>query len=473
MRIAIIGGGLSGLTLAYYLQQRGVAYDLFEAGARPGGNLLSPLTPEGYQLEAGPNSLLLSAELLELITELGLEDAIQDAAPVSQQRFVLRGGQFRALPGSPPALLASGFFSLRTKLRLLSELARRPAEPVPGETVAAFFGRHFGPEVVEYAVRPFVAGIYAGDPSELLLSLTFPRLAELEREYGSLLRGLARGPKAVRRRTITLRGGVQTLTDALSARLRNLHLGRTVKAIRAVAGGYELDIADLEGAAQSTRQLSDGPAEAYPIFHDGPAEASPAYSTVALAMPTYVAAELLRPLTLPGALAAADALAAVRYPPLTLVYSAYDRAQVAHPLAGFGALHPPAEGTYAAGAIWTSSIFPDRVPAGQVLLTSFVGGAQFAEAAGQPAEQQLAAVHTELTRLYGISGAPRWQGRYHWARSIPQFDQHLAAARAAVAPLAAHGLVAAANWQAGVSVPDCVKYAKGLAERLATGQGVG
>jgi len=458
MRIAIIGGGLSGLTLAYYLQQRGVAYDLFEAGARPGGNLLSPLAPEGYQLEAGPNSLLLSAELVDLITELGLEDAIQEAAPVSQQRFVLRGGQFRALPGSPPALLASGFFSLRTKLRLLSELARRPAEPVPGETVAAFFERHFGSEVVEYAVRPFVAGIYAGDPSELLLSLTFPRLAELERQHGSLLRGLARGPKAVRRRTITLRGGVQTLTDALAGKLRNLHMGRAVTALRAVAGGYQLEVAELDWAAVGAERVGDGPAAA-----------SPTYSTVALAVPTYAAAELLRPLALPGARAAADALAAVRYPPLTLVYSAYDRAQVAHPLAGFGALHPPAEGTYAAGAIWTSSIFPDRVPAGQVLLTSFVGGAQFAAGASQPAEQQLAVVHEELGRLYGISGAPRWQGRYHWPRSIPQFDQHLAAARAAVAPLAARGLVAAANWQAGVSVPDCVKYTQELAERLAAG----
>ncbi|RZK48092.1 MAG: protoporphyrinogen oxidase, partial [Hymenobacter sp.] len=214
MRIAIIGGGLTGLTLAYYLQKAGVAYDLFEASPRPGGNLLSPQAPEGYQLEAGPNSLLLSAELEELLLELGLQDHIQEAAPVSQHRFVLRGGQYRALPASPPALLASGFFSLKTKLRLLGELLRRPAPPVPGETVAAFFERHFGPEVVQYAVNPFVAGIYAGDPAELLLSLTFPQLAALETQYGSLLRGLAKGPKTgSRRRTITLRGGVQALTD--------------------------------------------------------------------------------------------------------------------------------------------------------------------------------------------------------------------------------------------------------------------
>ncbi|MVN77182.1 protoporphyrinogen oxidase [Hymenobacter sp. HMF4947] len=436
MRIAIIGGGLTGLTLAYYLQKEGVAYDLFEANERPGGNLLSPLDQAGYQLEAGPNSLLLSAELSELLTELGLADHIQEAAPVSQHRYVLRQGQYQALPGSPPALLASNFFSWKTKLRLLRELLHRPTPPVPGETVAAFFERHFGAEVVNYAVNPFVAGIYAGDPAELLLSLTFPQLAALEQQYGSVLRGFAAGQKkggSGRRRTITLRGGVQALTDALAARLTHYHPGHSVLAIHQQADSqYELTVQNQPPAT---------------------------YSHLALALPTYAAAELLRPLH-PGA---ATALAAVRYPPMTLVYSAYDRAAVAHPLVGFGALHPRVEGTYAAGAIWTSAIFPDRVPAGQVLFTSFVGGTQFARQAQEPAAAQLVAVDTELRQLYGIGAAPRWQGRYYWPRSIPQFDAHLAAARAAVAPLAAQGIVAVANWAAGVSVPDCVKHARATA----------
>lgn len=439
MRIAIIGGGLTGLTLAYYLQKAGVAYDLFEAAERPGGNLLSPLDPAGYQLEAGPNSLLLSPELSELLTELGLADHIQEAAPVSQHRYVLRRGQYQALPGSPPALLASNFFSWKTKLRLLRELLHRPTPPVPGETVGAFFERRFGAEVVNYAVDPFVGGIYAGDPAELLLSLTFPQLAALAQQYGSVLRGFAAGRNkggSGRRRTITLRGGVQVLTEALAARLTHYHPGQPVLAIgQNLAHHYELTLPNQPPAT---------------------------YSHLALALPTYAAAELLR-LLHP---AAAAALAAVRYPPLTLVYSAYDRAAVAHPLVGFGALHPRVEGTYAAGAIWTSAIFPDRVPAGQVLFTSFVGGTQFARQAQEPAAGQLAAVDAELRRLYGISAAPRWQGRYYWPRSIPQFDAHLAAARAAVAPLAAQGIVAVANWAAGVSVPDCVKHARATAAQL-------
>ena len=453
MRIAIIGGGLTGLTLAFYLQKAGVAYDLFEASERPGGNLLSPLDATGYQLEAGPNSLLLSAELEELITELGLQEAIQEAAPVSQHRYVLRHGAYQALPASPPKLLASSFFSFKTKLRLLTELLRRPAPPVPGETIAAFFKRHFGPEVVDYAVNPFVAGIYAGDPQALLLALTFPQLAALEQQYGSVLRGFAasqKGKSGQRRRTITLRGGVQALTDALAARLTHYHPGQAVEAIN---------------KAQVIRGNEPTNTPTYHLTINGQ-PAPTTYTHLALAVPAYAAAELLRPLYP----AAAEALAAVRYPPMTLVYSAYDRAAVMHPLVGFGALNPKVECTYSAGSIWTSSIFPDRVPAGQVLFTSFVGGAQFAQQAQEPAAVQLAAVHQELSRLYGIEGAPRWQGRYYWPRSIPQFDQHLAAARAAVAPLAAQGIVAVANWQAGVSVPDCVKHARRVSGELANGQ---
>lgn len=459
MRIAIIGGGLTGLTLAYYLQKAGVAYDLFEASARPGGNLHSPLEAAGYQLEAGPNSLLLSTELDELLTELGLQDAIQEAASVSQHRYVLRHGQYQALPASPPKLLASPFFSFKTKFNLLRELLRRPAPPVPGETVAAFFERHFGPEVVEYAVNPFVAGIYAGDPRELLLALTFPQLAALEQQYGSVLRGFAasqKGKTGQRRRTITLRGGVQTLTNALAARLTYYHPGQAVSSIsnEQVAMSNELAAGSSQPGAPAYQLTINN--QLAPLT----------YSHLALAVPAYAAAELLRPLHP----AAAEALAAVRYPPMTLVYSAYDQGQVAHELAGFGALNPKVEGTYTAGSIWTSSLFPDRVPAGQVLFTSFVGGAQFATQAQEPEATQLAAVHEELGRLYGIAGAPRWQGRYYWPRSIPQFDQHLAAARAAVAPLAAQGIVAVANWQAGVSVPDCVRHARKVSSELASGK---
>ncbi len=441
MKIGIIGGGISGLTLAWYLQQAGVPYDLFEADARPGGNLHSQPTPAGYLLEVGPNSLQLSPELQELLTDLGLTNQIQDAAAVSQQRYVLREGRYQVLPGSPPALLTNGFFSLKAKWQLLKEF-RRPAGPLDAtETVAHFFRRRFGPEIVDYAVNPFMAGIYAGDPEKLLIHKTFPQLPALEQQYGSVLRGFAKSSKgAGRRRIITLQNGLQTLTDTLAARLTNYQPSTAVTAIsRAADGTYQLELKGPQGW-----------------------EAAPGYSHLALALPTYAAAPLLEPLFPP----AAAALAAVHYPPMCAVYSAYDRAAVAHPLNGFGALNPKVENPYAAGSIWTSSIYPNRVPAGQVLFTTFVGGAQYEAAARQPEDAQKAAVHAELSRFYGITAAPRWQARYCWPRSIPQFDERIVAAHAAADALAADNIVAVANWRAGVGVPDCVRYARRQAETL-------
>ncbi|MBF9144200.1 protoporphyrinogen oxidase [Hymenobacter properus] len=442
MKIGIIGGGIGGLTLAWYLQKAGVPYDLFEADARPGGNLHSLATPEGYLLEVGPNSLQLSPELQELLADLGLTDQIQDAAAVSQNRYVLRGGRYQVLPSSPPTLLTNGFFSLKAKWQLLKEF-RKPAAPIDtNETVAHFFRRRFGPEIVDYAVNPFMAGIYAGDPEQLLIHKTFPQLPVLEQQFGSVLRGFAKSSKgAGRRRIITLQNGIQTLTDTLAAKLTNYQPGTAVTAVsRATDGTYQLELKSPQGL-----------------------EAAPGYSHLALALPTYAAAPLLEPL-FPQA---AAALAAVYYPPMCAVYSAYDRASVAHPLNGFGALNPKVEGTYAAGSIWTSSIYPNRVPAGQVLFTTFVGGAQYEDTGRQPDDAQKAAVHAELSKFYGITGAPRWQFRYSWPRSIPQFDGRIVAAHAAADALTTDNIVAVANWRAGVGVPDCIRYARKQAEALA------
>ena len=204
---------------------------------------------------------------------------------------------------------------------------------------------------------------------------------------------------------------------------------------------------------------------------DDPTHGSKTHFThLALALPAHAAAGPLAGL-FPEA---AAALAAVHYPPLSVVFSAYDRAAVTHPLDGFGALHPKAENPYAAGSIWSSALYPGRVPAGQVLFTTFVGGVQYAEAAGQPQAAQLAAVHAELARLYGIAAPPRWQGRYHWPRSIPQFDAHIGPAQAAVDALAPAGVVAVANWRAGVGIPDVLRWAeKTAAELIVVSQAAG
>ncbi|MFD2785634.1 protoporphyrinogen oxidase [Hymenobacter rubripertinctus] len=444
MALAIIGGGISGLTLAWYLQRAGLDYDLFEADTRPGGNLRSEQLG-GYLLEIGPNSLQLSAELDQLLTELGLGGQLQDAAAVSQNRYVLRQGAYQKLPASPPALLTSPFFSLKARWNIVRELFRVPQAPDAQETLSQFFTRRFGPEVVEYALNPFISGIYAGDPAQLLLHKTFPQLAALEQQHGSVLRGLMKTKSAAgRRRIITLAGGLQTLPDTLARKLRRAHFGQGVTRLHRHAddGRWELD-------------TTAGPAPRL-------------YQQVVLALPAHAAAPLLQE-QFP---AEAAALAQVYYPPMTAIYTAYQRADVGHPLDGFGALHPKAEQPYAAGSIWTSSIFPGRAPAGQVLFTTFVGGSQYETQAREPEAEQKAAVHAELSRFYRLrAGAvPTWQHRYFWPRAIPQFDARIGPAHAAAAALGTQGLFSTANWVAGVGVPDCVRHARQLAGTLAAGR---
>ncbi|RSK48728.1 protoporphyrinogen oxidase [Hymenobacter rigui] len=441
MAIAILGGGISGLTLAWYLQRAGVDYDLYEASPRPGGNIRSEQR-DGYLVETGPNSLQLSEELQELLGGLGLSSQLQDAAAVSQNRYVLRQGRYQKLPSSPPALLTSSFFSLNTRLGLVRELFK-PAQPAnPQETLAQFFTRRFGSEVVDYALNPFISGIYAGDPAQLLLHKTFPQLAALEQQYGSVIKGLMKTKNpAGRRRIVSLVGGLQTLTSTLASKLRRAHFGQAATHLhrRPNDGLWELE-------------TSAGPAPRL-------------YHKVVVALPAYAAAPLLQE-QFP---AVAAALSHVQHPPMAAIYTAYNRTDVAHPLDGFGALNPKAETPYAAGSIWTSSIFPGRAPEGQVLFTTFVGGTQYAEQARQPEAEQKAAVHAELSRLYGIrAGAtPVWQYRYYWDKAIPQFDEHIGPAHAAIDGLAAQGLHVAANWRAGVGVPDCVRQAQNLAALLA------
>lgn len=423
-------------------------YDVFEADpARVGGTIESAQYGP-YLLDVGPNSLQLSPELAQLIEDAGLTDAVVDTAAVSVHRYVLRGGRLRQLPSSPPALLTSGYFSLKTKVRLLLELLRRPGPPVPPDVTAAdFFAERFGPEVVRWALDPFVAGVWAADPAKLLLREALPRVAALADAHGSVVRGLmksarqsaaADGGTTARRRIVSFREGAGQLPRALAAALRHLHQGTAITSVRSAPDGFRLTRADGR-----------------PTPH-------PTYSRLVLALPTHAAAPLLR-----GAFPAfAEALAVVRHPPMAAVYLAYPRAAVAHPLDGFGALYPRAEGRRAAGTIWSSSLYPARCPPTEVLLTTFVGGDQAPTAADLPDDELTAAIDAELRALYGISAVPTFRHVARWARAIPQLDAHIRPVRAALPALEAAGVFAVANWAAGVGVPDVVVRARKVAERL-------
>lgn len=445
MSVGIIGAGISGLTLAWELQQQGVDYQLFEASGQVGGYIQSERT-ESYLRELGPNSLLGDQNLLDWLGGLGLTDDLMFAKPVSKARYIFRDGEYRALPSSPPSLLLGSYFSWRTKWAIFKERTNKTTSP-PGETLAQFFRRRFSDEIVDYALSPFVAGIYAGDPERLLVSETFPILLQYERDYGSVLHGLMKNQSGERRQSFSFREGMQMLPRALGAKLTHLLLNTPITAIeRLPTGQWQLTT----------------PA--------GPS----VFDTVVLATATEPAARLLQ-LAYP---IVAGAIQNIDYPPMTAVHSAYKRANVRHPLNGFGGLNPAKEGRFCAGHIWSSSIFDPgsrstRCPADEVLFTTFVGGKQ-GDRPGQPnnALQPDAViferVHAELAASFGISApAPVWRKLTRWERAIPQYDAYMATTKPLISSLEQDDLFICANWYRGVSLSDCIRKGRELGGRLA------
>ncbi|MBJ6118862.1 protoporphyrinogen oxidase [Pontibacter sp. BT310] len=438
MRVAIIGAGISGLALAYYLQKLGVPYDLFEASENVGGNIKT-VKEGGYLLELGPNSLQVTPELKTLIRELKLEQEVVPTAQAGYQRYVLHNGSYEKLPVNPFSLLSNTVFSWKTKLRILQEKEIPPAD-IDYETITQFFERRFGHGVIDYAVNPFIAGIYGGDPEKLLVHKALPMLKELETNYGSVLKGLMQHKGTqLAPENISFANGMQTLPNAIAEKLISLHTGHYVEMITRNQGKYIISCATT--GDYDTQE----------------------YNLLVLALPALHAAELLH-YTFPGM---AAALQNIHYPPMAVVHSVYNRNDVSHDLNGYGALHPKAECPFAVGSIWSSSLFEGRCRPHEVLFTSFVGGAQFEEHALTNKDELMTCVHKELEETYGIKAEkPIFQHMHLWEHSIPQYDLYIEDAHHMAEQLEQDGLFIAANWQAGISVAGCIRHAKELAHKI-------
>jgi oxygen-dependent protoporphyrinogen oxidase len=449
--VIVVGAGLSGLTTAFRLARHGWQVAVVEAEQRPGG-VIGSQRREGVLYEVGPNSGLDTTPLIdELLAAAAIRGERLDASAAVARRYILRDGALVAMPTSPGAFFGTSLFSWRAKLALLREPFVAPAPADAEETVADFVRRRLGAEFLDYAIEPFVAGIYAGDPQTLSVPAAFPRLAALEQKYGSLIRGQILGARERRKNaekakniaaSFSFRDGMQTLTDAL-ARALPIECGVRVAAVRREAEGFALE---CERVSPGAKQCFERRARA-----------------VVLAVPAYAAARIVAPLD--GD--AARALAAIVYPPVAVVASAYRRSDVAHPLDGFGFLAPKKENPPILGSLFSSTMFAHRAPEGTVLLTTFVGGRRNPELA-LAAEGDIAAnVQQALARYVGAA-IPLWSVVTRWPQAIPQYTighrERIAAVERAEA--GAPGLYFCANWRGGVSVGDCIKSGHAMAERI-------
>ncbi|MBI1906266.1 MAG: protoporphyrinogen oxidase [Rhodocyclales bacterium] len=443
----VLGAGISGLTAAHELAAAGHEVIVLDRRLGPGGRIHTERR-DGFLVEHGPNTMMSPAPGAEaLLDTLGLGAQRIGRGDGVRHRYLVRDARAHALPLNPAGFFGSSFFTMGARLRLL-------AEPFIGvrhgdETVANFIRRRFGHEMLDYVFDPLIGGLYAGDPEQLSIEALFPHLKRLEREHGSVLRGILAARRAgalgrlnpARRQLFSLRDGLGVLParlmDTLSGRVR---FGVRVEALEALGGGgYRLRL--REGAQTSSLHAH----------------------CVVVALPAYAAARTLEPLSQP----LGDALAGIAHPPLAVVALGLRAADVAHPLDGLGVLTPRREQRATLGMLFSSTLFAGRAPAGHVLLTAYVGGARRPELALLPREALIAAVRDEAADLLGARGQPVFSSVRYWRHGLPQPDlQHcsrLETLRQAESEYP--GLFITGNYVAGVSTAACIDAARAVAGR--------
>lgn len=450
--IAVIGAGISGLTTAHALASAGHDVVVLDRRSAPGGRIHTERR-DGFLVEHGPNSLVSPAPGAEsLIESLGLADTRIERGERVRQRYLVRDGRAHALPLDPFGFFASGFFSLRGRLRLLGEPFIRP-EPAD-ETVAGFIARRFGRELLDYVFDPLVGGLYAGEAEQLSTAALFPHLKRLEHEHGSIVRGVLAARRAGRsgfdpgkRRLFSFADGMATLPARLLNELPGrVRFGIRVKAVEPLRAGFRLRLREGEQTA-SFRARS-----------------------VVVALPAYAAARALAPLsTETGA-----ALAGIEHPPLAVVALGFRAADIGHPLDGLGVLMPKVERRGVLGMLFSSTLFTGRAPDGNALLTAYVGGARQPELALRPREELEGLVLAEVRDLLGVKGMPVFSSVRYWRYGLPQpglgHERRIAALRALEAEWP--GLFVTGNYLSGVSTAACIDAALATAERATQQPGI-
>ena len=446
-RVAVLGAGLTGLTAAWHLHRAGAEPVVFEKASRVGG-AIGAVRDGGWLHELGPNSLLeTSTDVTALIDQLGLAARRLYAAPAAQQRYIVRDGRLVALPTSPIGFVTTPLFSLGAKLALLGEPWRAPASPDREESVADFVRRRLGREFLDYAINPFVGGVYAGDPERLSVRHAFPKLHTIEQEHGSLVRGAIKrrnasgGPPG---RIFSFPEGLGELPAALASSLGDAVRLRT-QVIEIRNTGADWTVTSQSGE-ESRRESFDA---------------------IICALPADALASL--PVRGVPAFRRLTVLRAIDHPPVASVFTGFRREDVAHALDGFGLLVPEVEHGRLLGTLFSSTLFPGRAPEGHVALTSFVGGMRSPELTGRDDADLGRLVTAELEQLIGVKARPVFTRVQRWPRAIPQYALGYQAFKDAIGAVesAAPGLFIGGNCRDGISLANCIGAGRRLADAVA------
>lgn len=443
--VVIVGGGISGLTTAFYLNKAGIRNALIEASGRLGG-LIRTDRLQGCDLEAGPDSFITSKPaVIELARDLGIDHKLISSNDRARKVFIVRNnmlipmpqGMSMMVPADWNAVLFSSLFSNAAKLRYLNEVNVQPRTREGDFSIRELILDHFGEENLQYITEPLLSGVYGGDAASLSARSVLPKFVDYETSYGSLIKGVrmhARtGPEQTKGLFQSFQGGMQTLVDTLVEQIGPTEI--MFDTVQAVEPG---------GVTVGGKRITA--------------------SHVVLACPAYQSAKLLRDSNpkLSGL------LADIPYSSSILATFLFEKAGFDHPLNGFGFLVPPPERKTIAAATWINTKFPSRVAPGVVAIRAFLVDPEAGRYADSSDRGILAAVLADLQSFMRISAVPVQATVVRWPRSMPQYTVgHQSRVAAICAELAnLPGLHLVSNFLDGVGIPDSVRHARTVAAAI-------
>jgi oxygen-dependent protoporphyrinogen oxidase len=448
-RIAIIGGGISGLAAAFTLEEHRRAgtidYALYESSPRLGGVLRTEHI-QGCVVEAGPDSFLTEKPwAADLCRAVGLGDQLIGSNDADRKTYILVRGRLIPMPDGlmfmvPTKILPTGFsplFSWSTKLRMAQELFHPPRTAEADESVASLVERHYGAEMVDCLADPLLSGVYGGEAASLSVRAVLPRFAEMERAHGSLGRAMLAARRKIPRSAnqaapplfTSLKNGMQQLVASLIPRLNqpSLITNARVESIQHDTGGWSVSAGSKSGH----------------------------FDAVILALPTYAAAQLL---SIASPELSAE-LGAIVYSSSITVGLGYNRDVRQSLPPGFGFLVPRSEGKRLLAATFVHNKFPHRAPEDRAALRCFFAGST-AENIWQLSDDAIIAiVRNELRQILGLRARPLFARVYKWKSAMAQYGvghlerlDRIERMRQQLPKLALAG-----NGYRGIGVPDCVR----------------
>jgi oxygen-dependent protoporphyrinogen oxidase len=482
-RIIIIGGGITGLAAAHrLLELRGQSDEplhltILEAGPRLGG-IIHTEEREGFLIERGPDSFISEKpEALELANRLGLASNLIQTNDKHRRSFIVRNGKLRVVPEgfhllAPSRLwpfLTSDILSLKGKVRLAGEVfVPRAAEGngARDESLASFVRRRLGHEALERVAQPMIGGIYTADPEKLSLRATMPRFLEMERKHGSLVRAMTSARQAAGDNAgtsgaryslfLSFDRGMQVLVDRLAQRIADCGL-------RNADSAAPVDVVvRLNSPVKSLELEHANPKPVWRVQANNGEMLSA--DAVCLALPASICARLLRRVDLE----LATNLEAITCASTATINLAYRRADVPHPLDGFGFVVPFIEKRTLLACTFSSVKFGGRAPQDHVLLRAFVGGALQPEMFALDDGEMIRRVSDDLRALLGIAKAPLFAGVARWPDSMPQYHVGHLDLVASIQERAGRlsGLQLAGNSYTGTGIPDCVRSGEAAAKKI-------